>query len=96
MAIAPSAPEHTLPDRGGSACPPDVSISTTNEPESADVMKKLATTTTVSTELARCQGNCSSKAYTDVERSSVTARPMPQRLCAIQSAKPRKNATESR
>lgn len=46
---------------GASCRPPEVSVSTTKDPESEDVIKKLATSIMVTTEVKVVKGYCSNK-----------------------------------
>ncbi len=46
---------------GESCLPPDVRVSTTKEPESEEVTKKLATNKTVTTEAKVVKGYCSKR-----------------------------------
>ena len=62
-AITPSlTAQNTRCQIGGSGSPPDVSISTTKDPESEDVMKKIATTSAASSDVVPAAGSRSSKA----------------------------------
>jgi len=59
--VAPSATaQNTRCQRGGSGCPPDVSMSTTNDAESLEVTKKTETTLAASNEVTLDRGSASS------------------------------------
>lgn len=58
---------------GASCLPPDVKVSTTNEPESEEVTKKLATKITVKIDEKVVSGYCSKRWYIAVATLPFTA-----------------------
>jgi hypothetical protein len=69
----PSAHQKTRCSTGVSVLPPDAMVSMTSEPESAEVMKKMHTSTTASVDVTAGQGRYWKNWNKATERSALTA-----------------------